>query len=102
MLIKVKIDFALQRISYLCFENVCVKNKKNSVSIALIISSLGFLLMLQVLWLRSAYKDARSELARTINQSFKSTVYTMHDSLIQKSIIPLMDDSSHTTRKFIP
>jgi signal transduction histidine kinase len=78
-----------------------VKGKRNSVSLALIITSLLLLLVLQGLWLTSSYNDAKAELKREINQLFKSTVFALHDSLLQQNVIFYRGDSAHGLKTFI-
>jgi two-component system phosphate regulon sensor histidine kinase PhoR len=59
----------------------------------LMISSIVLLLVLQVLWLRGAYHDAADDFRKETNSLFRSTVFAMHDSLIQNSIEPVEGDS---------
>lgn len=78
-----------------------VEKKKNSLSLLLIACSLAFVLVLQALWLGSAYEDAKAELTEDVNRLFASTLFAMQDSIIQKSIVPFRGDSSrHTTGRF--
>ncbi len=101
MLIKVKIDFRLlSRLTFVLpiqFVNV----KRNSVSLALIITSLLLLLVLESLWVSGSYNDAKTELKREVNQLFKSTVFALHDSLLQQNVIFYKGDSVRTLKTFI-
>jgi two-component system phosphate regulon sensor histidine kinase PhoR len=72
---------------------VTVKNKKNSVTLILIVSSLVVVLVLQGLWLRGAYRDEKQELVREVNQHFRNTVDSLHDLLLQKSIVDFQSDT---------
>lgn len=66
---------------------------RNTVTISLMITSIALLLVLQFLWLRGAYNKSFEELHRETNQLFRSTVLAMRDSVIEKRIEPLLDDS---------
>ena len=57
--------------------------------IALMTSSILLLLVLQILWLRSAYTDELDSLKKETNALFRSTVISMHDSLLLSSIEPI-------------
>ena len=52
-------------------------------------SSLALLMLLQALWLRSAYRTAEEHFKKETNALFRNTVLAMHDSLIQRSIEPV-------------
>ncbi len=60
-------------------------------------------LALQVLWLRGAYRDALSELEREVNQQFRNTVESMHDMLLQKSVVDFKTDTLQSAQmRFYP
>ncbi|MBX7126670.1 MAG: HAMP domain-containing histidine kinase [Cyclobacteriaceae bacterium] len=63
---------------------------KSPLSLARIlsVSSIVLLVALQVVWLRSAWRDAKDELTRTINIIFREVVFAQQDSLLRKSIQP--------------
>ena len=71
-----------------------MKNKKNWVTLILMISSIVLLIGLQVVWLQSLYKDAKRDLRRETSMLFSSTVMAMQDSIIEKNIKPLPGDST--------
>ena len=62
------------------------------------ISSIVLLLVLQVFWLKSAYRDAADNFRKETNSIFRNTIFAMHDSLVQRSLQPMAGDSS---RKFL-
>jgi two-component system, OmpR family, phosphate regulon sensor histidine kinase PhoR len=70
-----------------------IKSSKNSVTIGLMLSSIGLLLVLQAFWLKSAYRDASDDFRAQTNSIFRATIFAMHDSLIQRNLIPASDDS---------
>ncbi|MFZ6013836.1 MAG: sensor histidine kinase [Bacteroidota bacterium] len=57
------------------------------------ISSIILLLILQFFWLRNSYRDAANNFRQETNSIFRNTIFAMHDSLIQRSIEPVMRDS---------
>jgi two-component system phosphate regulon sensor histidine kinase PhoR len=63
-------------------------------------SSIILLLVLQFLWLRSAYDDARERFQKETNNLFRHTIFTLHDSLIVRSIAPLHADSVPAANHF--
>jgi two-component system phosphate regulon sensor histidine kinase PhoR len=71
-----------------------MKQPKNIVTLLLMGSSILLLLVLQVFWLRGAYQDAEESFRRETNLIFRNTIFAMHDSLIQRSIKPDMDQDS--------
>src|SRR5258707_6212124 len=71
-----------------------MKNKKNWVTLILIISSIVLLIGLQVVWLQSLYKDVKRDLRRETSMLFSSTVMAMQDSILEKTIKPLPGDST--------
>jgi signal transduction histidine kinase len=82
-----------------------MKNQKNSITTALMFSSIFLLLVLQMFWLRGAYQDAEEDFRKETNSLFRNTIFAMHDSLIQRSLKPVMGQDSgvqlHTRRKFL-
>jgi two-component system, OmpR family, phosphate regulon sensor histidine kinase PhoR len=75
---------------------------KNSVTVILMVSSIALLLVLQVFWLRSAYRDAAENFREETNSLFRSTIFALHDSLIQRSIEPVKGDSMMRYHRMLP
>lgn len=65
--------------------------KKNSLVIGLMCSSMLLLLLLQFFWLKGAYENAADDFRKETNALFRNTIFSMHDSLIQRSIMPVGD-----------
>lgn len=63
-----------------------MKQPNNKITIILIISSLILLLMLQVFWLQRAYRDEMLGLQREARMLFRTSLFEMNDSLMQKNI----------------
>lgn len=70
-----------------------MKNK-NWVTIVLMVSSIVLLIGLQVVWLRSLFRDTKRDLRREMSFLFSSTVIAMQDSILEKNIKPLPGDST--------
>jgi two-component system, OmpR family, phosphate regulon sensor histidine kinase PhoR len=70
-----------------------MKQSRNSVTVTLMISSIVLLLVLQVFWLRGAYRNAAENFRKETNSLFRTTIYAMHDSLIQQGLEPVEKDS---------
>ncbi|HYG02787.1 MAG TPA: HAMP domain-containing sensor histidine kinase [Chryseosolibacter sp.] len=69
-------------------------NRTNNVlPLALMVTSVILLIVLQALWLRSAYNEGESRFLKETNGLFRSTILAMHDSLVQQRIEPLQHDS---------
>jgi two-component system, OmpR family, phosphate regulon sensor histidine kinase PhoR len=66
---------------------------KNATTIGLMLSSIALLLVLQAFWLKSAYRDASDDFRTQTNTLFRATVLAMHDSLIQRNLIPASNDT---------
>ncbi len=64
------------------------------LTIPLIITSITLLLVLQAFWLRGVYNDHRRDLERDVSILFSNTVLTMADSLMEKNIRALPQDSA--------
>lgn len=75
---------------------------KNSVTVMLMVSSMVLLLVLQVLWLRSTYRDAAENFRKETNSLFRTTIFAMHDSLIQQNLEPVMGDSLIKYQRILP
>ena len=71
-----------------------MKTKKNWLTVVLMISSIVLLISLQVVWLRSLFKDVKRDLRREVSMIFSSTVMAMQDSILEKNIKPLPGDST--------
>jgi len=83
-----------------------MKKSKNTVALALIVSSIILLLALQALWLRNSYQQAYFDLRRKTSDLFRSSVFALRDSMLMKSIERIPNDSANqhnriffTTRK---
>jgi signal transduction histidine kinase len=72
---------------------------KNQVTIVLMISSIVLLFVLQFFWLRGSYTDAAENFRKQTSLLFRNTIFTMHDSLIQRSIERVTGDSSAKPEK---
>lgn len=72
-----------------------MKKRKHIGILLLMISSMILLITLQALWLINSYEKAFYDLRREANDIFRSTVYTMRDSLISKNILAVSSDSVH-------
>lgn len=94
MLIKVKAECFSQKLRYFYTTESLIMNRSNSVlPLTLMIASVILLVVLQALWLRSAYREGESRFIKETNSLFRSTVFAMHDSLLQQRIEPLQHDS---------
>ena len=95
MLIKVKTEshFLFPRYLYKMMKG------KNTVVFLLMASSILLLIILEVFWLRSAYRDAADNFKRQTSSIFRNTIFAMHDSLIEKSIEPVHADSATSSFK---
>jgi signal transduction histidine kinase len=67
---------------------------KNTLTLALIGSSIVLLLALQVFWLVTSYEKAYFDLRRETNVAFRSTVMALRDSLFTQSISTIQSDSN--------
>jgi two-component system phosphate regulon sensor histidine kinase PhoR len=79
-----------------------VVKSKNTLTLALIVSSIVLLLALQVFWLISSYEKAYFDLRRETNIVFRSTVMALRDSLFIKNFEKVPSDSSVRVFNFIP
>src|SRR5262245_59096684 len=61
------------------------KVQRPTLSIALMMSSIALLLLLQSLWLVNSYDQAYNDLRRRTSDLFRGTLVAMRDSLFQKS-----------------
>ncbi len=75
---------------------------KNTLTLALIGSSIVLLLALQVFWLVSSYEKAYFDLRRETNVVFRSTVMALRDSLFIKNFEKVPSDSSANVFSFTP
>ncbi|MFN7492256.1 MAG: sensor histidine kinase [Cyclobacteriaceae bacterium] len=78
-----------QKGRYLCMVNP----KKNRLTLLLMCTSIGLLLVLQVVWLTSTYEKAFYDLRKETSTLFEMTVSAMRDSLISGSIQRVPNDS---------
>lgn len=78
-----------------------MKKSKNTLALALIISSIILLLALQALWLRNSYQQAYFDLRKQMSDRFRSSVFALRDSMLMKNIERVPTDSSdHHNRMF--
>lgn len=66
---------------------------RNTITLALMVVSITLLLMLQGLWLQNSYEKTFYDLRRDANFLFRSTLFTVRDSLFAKNFKPLHADS---------
>ncbi len=78
-----------QKARYLCYVNP----KKNRLTLILMSTSIGLLLVLQVVWLTSSYEKAFYDLRKETSTLFEMTVSAMRDSLITSSIQRVPNES---------
>lgn len=74
-----------------------MKKRTDLLSLALMICSLVLLVVLQGLWLKSSYEKAFFDFRRETNYLFRTTVFTMRDSLLAKRIEPITSSMDTTT-----
>lgn len=60
----------------------------------LVAFSIVLLLVLQLAWLRSAWKEEQESLRKETNSLFRTTIFSMHDSLILRNIETIQVDSA--------
>lgn len=70
-----------------------MSGKKNIIILSLLITSIALLIGLQIFWLHSAYGNAEEDFRKETSLLFRSTIFGMQDSLIQRSILPMPGDS---------
>lgn len=70
-----------------------MNKSKNIVALALMVSSIALLLVLQLFWLRDSYERAFFGLRRDTNFVFRNTLYAMRDSLYQSSFRAIGNDT---------
>src|SRR5687767_5627278 len=83
------------------FRRLTMRSFMNSVPLLLMVCSIVLLLVLQFLWLTSAYHDARKDFQEETNSLFRNTIFAMHDSLMLQNIEPIKSDSVFRGRRFI-
>src|SRR5918996_1405997 len=71
-----------------------------SATVVLMVFSLALLIVLQLLWLRSSWREARENFRKETNSLFRNTIFSMHDSLITKNIQPVDGDTLLRARRF--
>lgn len=71
-----------------------MQSRKHIWTIALMVSSIILLLVLQTLWLRSAYNEALESFRKETNSLFRTTIIGLHDSLIMKGLQPVVTGDS--------
>jgi two-component system, OmpR family, phosphate regulon sensor histidine kinase PhoR len=77
-----------------------VKQNKNRLTLALIITSVGLLLALQVLWLTNSYEKAYFDLKRETNGLFRTTLYALRDSMLVGNIRKVSVDTMYRREPF--
>lgn len=78
---------------FLYHANKLMAEKRNILIVTLLITSVALLIGLQIFWLRSAYTSAEENFKKETSLLFRSTIFGMQDSLIQRSIFPMPGDS---------
>jgi two-component system, OmpR family, phosphate regulon sensor histidine kinase PhoR len=71
-----------------------MKQSKNILTVGLMVSSVLLLLVLQFFWLRTTYEKAYSDFRRETSMLFRTTVFSIRDSMFVKNIEPMWEDSS--------
>jgi two-component system, OmpR family, phosphate regulon sensor histidine kinase PhoR len=77
-----------------------MKQSKNKLTLALIISSISLLLVLQVFWLTNSYEKAFFDLRKETNGLFRNTVFALRDSMFVRNIQRIPADSNSRSDKF--
>ncbi|MBK7649585.1 MAG: GHKL domain-containing protein [Flammeovirgaceae bacterium] len=72
-----------------------MKIQKNTIALALIISSIILLMALQIFWITNSYEKAYFDLRRETNGLFRSTIMALRDSMLLKSFEQMPGDSLH-------
>lgn len=75
---------------YLCM----MRPTRQTITYALMISSVVLLLVLQIFWLRASYEKAYLDLRRETNDLFRATLTSMRDTLLFKNLEKLPVDSA--------
>jgi len=81
---------------YLC----AMQARKHLGTILLMTSSVMLLLVLQGLWLRSAYNDELTSFSKETNSLFRSTILAMQDSIILTNLKPMATGDSARVRVY--
>jgi two-component system phosphate regulon sensor histidine kinase PhoR len=76
-----------------------MKTSKNTITLTLIVSSILLLLALQGLWLKNSYERAYFDLRRETSGIFRTTVFSMRDSMLVRSLERI--DTSRTGNHFV-
>ncbi|HEY3429765.1 MAG TPA: hypothetical protein VGK39_03745, partial [Cyclobacteriaceae bacterium] len=71
---------------------------RNTITLALMSASILLLLILQSLWLQNSYEKAFYDLRRESNLLFRSTLFSIRDSLFLKGVKALPLDSLQSSR----
>src|SRR6478609_8873168 len=71
-----------------------MRKLKNSTPLVLMLSSIILLLVLQVFWLQSTYDKAIADFNKETNALFRTTLFSMRDSLFQRRVRTIDFDSS--------
>lgn len=73
---------------------------KSPVTGLMMIASIALLVVLQVLWLRSTWSEARTRFSKETNAVFRTTMHALRDSAIARNIEPLDGDTIRRYRRF--
>lgn len=82
------------------FSGPDMRSVKESFPLLLMVFSIGLLIVVQFLWLKSAWKEAREDFQEETNHLFRQTIFSMHDSLVMRNIEPIRGDSVYRVRRF--
>jgi signal transduction histidine kinase len=75
-----------------------MKASKNTITLILIISSVLLLVVLQVVWLNSAYEKSYFSLRRKTSDILRNSVFTLRDSILLRNIEQVPGDSFSVPR----
>lgn len=71
-----------------------MQSRKLRLTVLLMTTSIILLLVLQLLWIRSAYNEALESFRKETNSLFRSTIIGLQDSLIMKGLQPIVTGDS--------
>lgn len=65
------------------------RTTRNSFSIILMSASILLLVVLEVVWIRGTWQDARDDFRKETSSIFRTVLLSMQDTLIQRNLVPL-------------
>jgi two-component system phosphate regulon sensor histidine kinase PhoR len=78
-----------------------MKQSKNKMALALIVSSISLLLVLQVFWLTNSYEKAYLDLRKETNGLFRNTIFALRDSMFFRNMVAVSPDSNTKSKNLI-